>query len=375
MRKIKAVALSDLHLGDAESILYQDDEDKDNIIGVATEKIAGLTDAKDGEKGRIEELILLGDIADLSQAEPEIAYNNTRIFLEILIDKVDVKKIVYVIGNHDHHLWVELVEHDQGKKYRDCKKVDIPSIHWEDNAFFKERLELPGFNGELLFTYPNYLVTSTDQKTSFLFHHGHFLSETVLEGMVNKSKVQSLEELENRANWDIELMWWNLKKLDPLKEKFYDLILRRAEYLFQKKHGRGTTFAEDARSIADEYLRNSTKWYLENMCGIKTSKGEDFHFVCGHTHNGGRLLRDDRTLRIHGRFISIWNTGGWIVPTDIWSPDAYIFYIEERSENGKVNLVPNMFKIVAFPESGPGPGVEGDYPRDILRKRLERIGE
>ncbi|MGB9596331.1 MAG: metallophosphoesterase [Candidatus Poribacteria bacterium] len=372
MKKIKAVALSDLHLGDTESLLYQDSKDKENIIDITIDKIAQLPDPKDGEKGNIDELILMGDIADLSEAKPKIAYDNLRIFLNKLLNKVNIGKIVYVVGNHDHHLWVELAEYSQKKKYSDCTKTNI-IIQKEDTDFFKERFK--DINANISFSYPNYIIQIDDPCATFFFHHGHFLSETVIEGMVNKERVKDLEDLENRATRDIELVWWYLKKLDPIKERFYDLIVRKAEYFFQKKSSRGTTFVEDSKPIADDYMLKTTAWYLVKVCGINLRQNEDFHLIFGHTHQGGRLLRDDRTLRIQGRFITVWNTGGWIVPTDIWSPDAYIFYIEERNENGKISLIPNSFKIVAFPEDTYYPNAEGDYDRSILYKRLSVIGK
>jgi len=372
MKKIKAVALSDLHLGDTESLLYQDNKNKENIIDITTDKIAQLPDPKDGEKGQIDELILMGDIADLSEAKPKIAYDNLKVFLNKLLDKVNISKIIYVIGNHDHHLWVELIEYNQKKKYMDCVKTNI-LIHKENDDFFKERFG--NIDVDMLFTYPNYIIQSDDPCATFFFHHGHFLSETVIEGMVNKEKVKDLEDLENRATRDMEFVWWNLKKIDPIKERFYDLIVRKAEYFFQKRSSRGTTFVEDSKPIADDYMLKSMAWYLNKICKINLRLNEDFHLIFGHTHQGGRLLRDDRTLRIQGRFITVWNTGGWIVPTDLWSPDAYIFYIEEKKENGKITLIPNAFKIVAFPEETNYPNAEGDYDRSILYKCLSRIGK
>ncbi len=90
------------------------------------------------------------------------------------------------------------------------------------------------------------------------------------------------------------------------------------------------------------------------------------NFVFGHSHNGGRLLRADRKIRLNGRFISLWNTGGWLVPSKVYSPDAYIFYIENSPEGMK----PDMYKLVSMEKRED----EGDYPKKILRKRALSIG-
>ena len=83
--------------------------------------------------------------------------------------------------------------------------------------------------------------------------------------------------------------------------------------------------------------------------------------IFGHTHLGGRVIKDDRKIRIKGSFISIWNTGGWIVPSRAFSPDACIFYIERNKDR----LVPNMYKLVKVVKSDGKPPV-GDYDKRIL---------
>jgi len=365
MGKIKAVALSDLHLGDTESLLF--DGDNCNIIELTASKICELA----GENKEIEELILNGDIPDLSEAKKEGAYKNTKKFLKAIFDKVNIKKIVYIPGNHDHHLWVEMVEEaNSGKKYKDCKMTDY-SIKGKDNLFAKNCIpeDVKDRLKEVEVTYPNYLLE--DDKTSFFFHHGHLIGKTLLR-FVWEARTKDLEDLERRATDDIELIWWKLKGLDPIKEKAYDLF-RKIGIVAEGKR-RGTSFVNDGKPIADYEQASKIVWYLEDICKVKVSQNKEFHFIFGHTHHGGRILRDDRMFRINGRFISVWNTGGWIVPADIWSPDAYIFFIEEiqNTDSDQPKLQPKAIKVVAKPKSGEG---EGDYEHEILTYRAEQIGK
>jgi len=95
---------------------------------------------------------------------------------------------------------------------------------------------------------------------------------------------------------------------------------------------------------------------------------KDFHFIFGHTHNGGRLLKEDRKIRLNGRFTTLWNTGGWIVPSEVFSPDAYMFYIK-RSRTGEK---PGLYKLAS---QRPDSNDEGDYLRAVLEERHKQIGK
>ena len=100
----RVVILSDLHLGEEESILHTSDGPNNNLRHLG----AMLT-----RLGKINELILLGDFMDFSLASSRKAYDNARNFMSIVCSAGNIGKIVYVPGNHDHHVWVQLVEAEQ----------------------------------------------------------------------------------------------------------------------------------------------------------------------------------------------------------------------------------------------------------------------
>lgn len=75
----------------------------------------------------------------------------------------------------------------------------------------------------------------------------------------------------------------------------------------------GLTFAQDCIPLMDDQVRSKIRWYLKDICLIKDEVQRGFHVVFGHAHHGGGLLRPDRKVRVNGRFISLWNTGGWLV--------------------------------------------------------------
>ena len=113
MKKLKLLALSDLHLGEGEGLLYNKGV---NIIDTAVNKIDELARGGNGFEGGIDELVLIGDIVDLSEATEDEAYSNTIVFLTSLLEKVKIDKIIYIAGNHDHHLWVEMLKNHYNKR-------------------------------------------------------------------------------------------------------------------------------------------------------------------------------------------------------------------------------------------------------------------
>jgi len=99
----KIVAISDLHLGqqgrreDEESSLLSTAVQSNRVQGFANE----LEKFADGDEV---ELVVVGDFLDLALASMEEALGDMCHLLDAL-NKIDLKRIVCVIGNHDHHLW------------------------------------------------------------------------------------------------------------------------------------------------------------------------------------------------------------------------------------------------------------------------------
>ena len=67
---IRVLALSDLHLGELETLLYNS-EDEYNLINVTVERISELSQGNKTYGSGVEELILIGDILELSEADED----------------------------------------------------------------------------------------------------------------------------------------------------------------------------------------------------------------------------------------------------------------------------------------------------------------
>lgn len=355
MKKIRVMALSDLHLGEPEGLLYNNPP---NILDIFVDKVSKLAKGGGGIEDGIEELVLIGDIADLSEAKPEDAYANTMDFLKALLKKVNVDKVVYIPGNHDHHLWVEMLESHYGKGYKECTPKTGVSI--QRPKALMERCIPTDYKGGVEAYYPFYKVRIDN--SIFLFDHGHLFSS-----FLNKQAgpVSGLEEIEEKTWEFMESIWFQGKKAPlfyRLREMAYDW--GRWASLRVSHPTRGVSFKEDSTPVFDDGLRNGIVTYLEKMLKLSIDT-DDTHLVFGHTHYGGRVLKDDRKIRVNGRFITLWNTGGWLVPSEVFSPDAFVFYIEQTGSG----LRPQACKLV-----GREGDEEGDYDKAILKEIVKRIG-
>jgi len=347
--------MSDLHLGEPEGLLYY--KDKFNIIDVVVNKIEEIAKLTDGNSS-ITNLILNGDIVDLSFSRTEEYKENAYFFFNALFKKVKIDKIIFIPGNHDHHIWVDGIEYYYRKQYSDAPKIGMI----EDKNKLTTKYFLPeNYDGDILLAYPHYIYD--DGKTIALFHHGHFVSPSLIKWLTF-SNINSIKKFEELLWNKIELIWWKSKIIEPLPEllweKFNILI-----HSVSRKSNRGTTFLEDAIPLTNSKLIENIISYLNKIKEFDSTKfANNFHFIFGHTHFGGRILKEDRFCRIKGNFINIWNLGNWLVPYEKWSPDAIILYYEKK-------LGFSFYKFVAKSKDNQ----EGDYDRKILLHRSKFIGK
>lgn len=100
-----AFVISDLHLGEDNSILtYEEGEDKHPLVDKLIKRIKLACDEPGGE--RVPELVLLGDLFDLSLAPYDKALSSVLKFINQFCEADLFDTITYVPGNHDHHIWI-----------------------------------------------------------------------------------------------------------------------------------------------------------------------------------------------------------------------------------------------------------------------------
>jgi UDP-2,3-diacylglucosamine pyrophosphatase LpxH len=90
----KIVVLSDTHFGDKSQLLT----DK-HLVERFCEVLSGM--------GTISELILLGDIVDLWMKTIVPALKDARFFIDSLSQLANIRKVLYIPGNHDHQIFLD----------------------------------------------------------------------------------------------------------------------------------------------------------------------------------------------------------------------------------------------------------------------------
>lgn len=268
MSRISAICVSDLHLGSESSILTVVDPHtlKTNIhlrspvLVSLVECLKAILVDQGGE--RKPKLVLGGDVLELALARTNEAATVFAQFVELLLDdgKLPVDHtIVYLPGNHDHHLW-ETARERQYASYvsEPTTKIPLENFPWHATHLFPWRKELGVKNRDvesfllntlakrlasssdirILTMYPNFgLLSETDKSRCAVFHHGHFiesiyylmseLRKIVFPGRDHPEEIWDVE-VENYA-W-IEFLWGTLGRSGGVGmdvELVYDIFKSR----------------------------------------------------------------------------------------------------------------------------------------------------
>lgn len=256
---MRIAVVSDTHFGDPLCTLVSSgSRDPSPRIGPAYEPLARAI-------GKVDYLVLLGDIVDFSVASYREAYRQARCFFRRLQDDGLAEELIYVPGNHDFDVWYT-VEHQvnvinrlqQGQLPRAFKRsvpglIDdrratakfllpdvVPHRDREDpeahygNLFFDDITREGSDDGtrERLtfnFAYPNlYLVT--DEGESLLLTHGHYFE----------------------AFWSVAAEWTGLLALDDLElDSDGEMSLREVVGINLPLHQLACTGIGQARPLAE----------------------------------------------------------------------------------------------------------------------------
>ncbi len=290
----------------------------------------GLTDAlverikrlcPDGEIGTF---VILGDGIDYSQASTDNAESQFDLFMRKIEAAFTIQNLVYVIGNHDHHVLADLF----GKK-----RV---LAHVDRDPFGEKPLALPKnkpkggkkieeiFGGrEVKPYYPNFEFHDPATGDYYLFTHGHLFSQTVLKVgrliplAVAPSKAKDLKELVDTA-WTICELIWNEQR-SKIPEYVYETF-RGAEHEVFRMKG-----------------EKRIKRYLFDVLGLESkwsgAERPAAHFVFGHTHHAfNRFLDTSRGP------VRLYNTGGWLAVSPTYHPHTMLFTITECGASSMENV-------------------------------------
>ncbi|EDL47922.1 metallophosphoesterase [Erythrobacter sp. SD-21] len=376
---IAHIVLSDLHLGARDSLLTHVNG-ADEIAEGPSEVLASFANAlretlKEGEKPQ---LVLLGDALDLGLSP---FGDVSKSFLQ-LIDaffpaeggEIFSREIIYVAGNHDHHLWRMAQDH---RFVRSVMKGEIPGdLEYVTTitgtpthrcrmmeSLIAHRPHMAGAHVHI--AYPNWGLADRSRNRAVVMHHGHYVDSmyralsnfrSFLEG--SETRPATMRELEEQNGPWIDFLWSDLGSagkiggeagtlyetmlsagashdmagsiarrvtgglhaklgINPKMELKYgitlDNLIRAGVDLTA---GRGAEKQREGyRHVLGEDEVDDIGWYLGTPMAaqLREELGElpqELHFVFGHTH---KPFQDELMVEGYVLPVGVFNTGGWVL--------------------------------------------------------------
>ena len=380
MPDIGWICLSDMHFGAENSLLSNlpagttevDVDHASPVLQNLVECLAAVVATNEGPTKP--SLVLNGDILEMALAEDNVAAMVFDRFIDLAFtgrEPIFNDTIIYLAGNHDHHLW----ETARERQYSDYVGRTPPNQHlgtpWHATRLFASGAHL---QAELLtalvrrragdrltvdMAYPNHAIG--DASKVVVFHHGHFIESlyrlmSTLRSAIFPGQVPGPEVWEWEADnfaW-IDFFWSSLGRSGQAGQDvglIYDCLQEPAStgllasnlasaavgriphlpaalrpsvragirpfvkwaatrVLTQERSRRDELLSPSAEKGLDAYLRGPLKRQLESA--QEGSASRDVSFVFGHTHKPF-----ERVQRVEGfdRPVSIYNSGGWVVDT------------------------------------------------------------
>jgi hypothetical protein len=395
--RLKLLAISDTHLGKETSllsfpcglrwlwkILAQDQG--------FWKPIFPDFDPEKEEKVEVDELILMGDIPDRTLSSTSRISSSTQAFNMMLESALDIKKSIYIPGNHDHTLWTNYKDLRNGSAgssgITDAPEGDLIVERGErrdENRCAEEILSI--FFGHPLgwawtkikderkpdFAIANPVYAKQIDGRTYVFAHGtHFrievasklekrliqiadflqldrLANLQLEPIHDLSKATSLEELEQYVGPFVDSLWPSSRNNPTSRcDELRYLCTRLRDGAGKRRaapEGSEIFFGEGLRQASEDRINKLTvndkpldksvehwrTYFLPHMLAYLEFKGfsqDNVTFVYGDTHRGGWGELPSGS----GGRVRIYNCGGWVVDNKEHHPACHLFAVGEDGE-------------------------------------------
>lgn len=384
MPEIQYICLSDLHLGAYNSLLtYTSDDGKldarkksDVLIQLINvmEEIISITNKK-----RKAKFILNGDIFELALANTNEAVMTFDSFLSLTYTKnrkeIFSDKLIYIPGNHDHHLWETARERQYLEYMLKLEPGAYIELPWHHTKMIKPNPLKSRFittlmqrhknlkEGRAMTVYPNLTLVNRETEKYVVISHGHFI-ENIYYLMSNlqsillnsKSFPETIDQIERENFAWIDFFWSVLgrsgevgasigimydmlqdeKALNELANNLVTYLMKRGDfpaslqnmlkpiigYILTKVvsqiaiNERGLTddiLGKDARLGLEAYISGPLK--LQFKSENKDNLPKQMNFIFGHTHKPFCNLESGFREAGYPEKIGIINTGGWVIDT------------------------------------------------------------
>ena len=376
---IAQIVLSDLHLGARDSLLTHVNAASEIIDGpsrVLSAFAEGLRATLRGDEKP--QLVLLGDALDLGLSPFGDVSNSFLQLLDAFFPEggreLFSRDIVYVAGNHDHHLWRMAQDHgfitalQAGEIPRDLEHVTKIIGHPVHTCRLMESLiaHRPHLAGaSVRIAYPNWGLADKTSGRAVVMHHGHYLDGMYralsnLRGFLEEGEARpaTMQQLEAENGPWIDFLWSDLGSAGEIggeagslyatmlsagaSHDFAESIARRITGGLNSKLGinpkmqlkYGITLDNLIRAAVDATAGRGAErqrdgyghvlgeaeiedigWYLsEPMAAqLREELGElprELNFVFGHTH---KPFQDELMVDGYELPVGVFNTGGWVL--------------------------------------------------------------
>lgn len=388
MSDIRYVCISDMHLGEEDSLLTNlkvastdmDPMSPSPVMARLVECLRALVSHNEGS--RKPTLVLNGDILELALTTDNQAMMVFERFIELIMPAGNelFSDIIYIPGNHDHHLWELARETQYINHIKTLKPATYLPVPWHvTNMFFESPADfvfsysltglvqryphLEAF--EVKTAYLNLVLFLKDARRCVIFHHGHYV-ESLYRLMTNLTDLIFPDRKHPENVWDIEAenfawidFFWSTmgrsgdvgEDVERIYEKLQDkeqlkkLLSSLADGLARKydlpgwgdkmesqiakwafnllvDHFYGTERKKVDRPLSADAEKGL--WAYMNgplkeqiMAEMKGNMPSDVTFVFGHTH---KPFQEDMNFKGYPEWVNVYNTGGWVVETVVAEP-------------------------------------------------------
>jgi len=406
-RDVSYVCLSDLHLGEPDSILTPpvptgSAVESPAAAPVLEQLVTCLEHVLEGKKGDERPILILnGDALELAFGTFSHALTNFERLARLLLQRELFRKLIYIPGNHDHHIWEVaretqyanvIAEESQTRELPPLKHVTSLRLEETVPAYLLnkiiERVQPIGVindsEHEVLVAYPNLALLDDSGRRCALIHHGHYVEPlyhffSALRRWLfpDRPPTQSIDEIEEENFAWIEFIWSLLGRSGgagaDMRALFH--MLRNADVFddFADDLSRRTVKHVDISWIPGDVLerlalKKLLTWIAPRLSGERSIRRAAFSaevrrgierylfgptyrqlreelgqipaemtFVFGHTHKPFEATVEDPNGQTA---VEVYNTGGW--PIDSREPfeqiGASILFMNDRLDAASLRV-------------------------------------
>jgi UDP-2,3-diacylglucosamine pyrophosphatase LpxH len=258
-------------------------------------------DALEPHLDDIDELILLGDVFDFLFSSVEHAFAQAEPLLTLIQEKLRGKRVVFLAGNHDHHIVVRYLRAAVELKIASGASAETLSELFcnQHHSFFQRFLDRRLDEIESTIVYPAYRVGDV------LLSHGHYLDAHLRNSVGGRILARSARELAG-GDPEAELMVGDYEALlVPLTELLFTVAqmptgtaTQRAFYAHLQRLGRLLQLPTAARRDAALVVARSA----ENLSAVRRRLRRDIARRRANRVGASEAIVDNRS-RLHDHAI------------------------------------------------------------------------